>query len=319
MNAATANAAAATPAPIAATKPDPATCAQTLRIEGTLPAAQWAGIVDEVERAIAARNEASRARRASAKAKRWIGATAVVVAALVVAVGFAAFAGLLVLVVGLVLAIRLVRLPPEDTIGLERVRFVRDLVAELGKTGGRVALRAQCDARRAIDDTPLPGGGDARSVRSREENWLRGELQGLRGLFLGWSLTEWHTLTRVRKRNPRGRVKVKAKLAIARRTSVRLDADGALFASSVSRSGGAVQPQGLVEVRETPRGWSVRGRHEYQGKFALHHPDDLGASLAEIRRGTGYQGRDREDVLGQYASTLVYLMKQCEQRLAPRT
>ena len=303
--------------PIPGSPPDAAGGARTFRVEGTLPAAKWGECLDAVGAAIAAYNAGVESKRARVRALRFAGVAFAAVVGIVL--GFTPLwpLGIVVFALGSILPSTFLQVPPDDSIGTERLDFVRELLAELAKTGGRVALSAQFDARRAIDDAPLASG--TQSVRTREENWLRGELQGLRGLFLGWTLTEWHTLTRVLKRNARGRTKFKAKLAIARRTSVRLDADGAMFASSVGRSGGTVQPQGLVEVRETPRGWSVRGRHEYLGKFALHYPDDLGASLAEIRRGTGYQGRDREDVFGRYPSTLVYLMKQCEQRLEPRT
>ena len=324
MNATAAKPPAAKPAPspdaIPATKPDPAACAQSLRVEGTLPASQWGSVLDAVATEIERRNGIAAAKRASATTKRWVGAVLALVAAGAAGIflGFELAIG--VLVAGVIATFVVVRMPPVDVIGAERLGFVRELVGEFAKAAGkaRLGLKAQLDARRAIDDRPLEGGsGNARSQRTHEEGWLHGELSGLPGLYLGWSVTEWHTLTRVRKRNARGRTKTKAKLAIARRFNARLDADGALFRSAVSRSGGTMQPQGLVEVRETPKGWSVRGRHEYQGKFALHHPDDLGASLEELRKGTGYKGRDREDVFGQYASTLIYLMKQCEQKLQP--
>lgn len=324
MNATTAKppvAKSATPSDaIPTAKPDAAACAQSLRVEGALPAAQWGAVLDAVAAEIQRRNDLAAAKRASATTRRWVGAVLSLVAAgaagLFLGFGFAMAA----LVAGVIATFVLVRMPPVDVIGAERLGFVRELVDELAKGAGRarLGLKAQLDPRRAIDDHPLEGGtGNARSQRTREEGWLRGELSGLPGLYLAWSVTEWHTLTRVRKRNARGRTKTKAKLAIARRFTARLDASGALFRSAVSRSGGTMQPQGLVEVRETPKGWSVRGRHEYQGKFALHHPDDLGASLDELRKGTGYKGRDREDVFGQYASTLIYLMKQCEQKLKP--
>ena len=324
MNATAPKPPAAKPAPpsdaIPAARPDPAVCAQALRVDGTLPAAQWAPVLDAVATEIQRRNEAAAAKRASATTKRWVGAGLSLAAAIAVAIFLGIELGVAALVAGVIATFVRVRMPPVDVIGAERLGFVRELVDEFAKAAGkaRLGLKAQLDARRAIDDRPLEGGtGNARSQRTREEGWLRGELSGLPGLYLGWSVTEWHTLTRVRKRNARGRTKTKAKLAIARRFTARLDANGAMFRSAVSRSGGAMQPQGLVEVRETPKGWSVRGRHEYQGKFALHHPDDLGASLEELRKGTGYKGRDREDVFGQYASTLIYLMKQCEQKLQP--
>ena len=324
MNATAAKPPVAKPAPppdaIPATKPDANACAQSLRVEGTLPAAQWGSVLDAVAAEIQRRNDVAAGKRASATTRRWVGAVLSLVAAgvagYVAGFGF----GIAALVAGIIATFVVVRMPPVDVIGAERLGFVRELVDEFAKGAGRarLGLKAQLDARRAIDDHPLEAGtGNARSQRTREEGWLRGELSGLPGLHLGWSVTEWHTLTRVRKRNARGRTKIKAKLAIARRFTARLDANGAMFRAAVSRSGGAMQPQGLVEVRETPKGWSVRGRHEYQGKFALHHPDDLGASLEELRKGTGYQGRDREDVFGQYASTLIYLMKQCEQKLQP--
>lgn len=316
-----------TPAPaappadaIGGAKPDAAASATSLRVEGTLPAAQWGTVLDAVAAKIERRNVATAAGRASTKAKRWGGVVAMAAAGICVGFVFAAFAGVVLFIIGTILVFRLFRMPSEQMIGAERLGFLRELVGELAKASGRarLGLRAQLDARRAIDERPLaPGRVTPGSRSTREETWLRGELAGLPGLHLGWSVTEWHTLTHVRKRNARGRTKTKAKLAIARRFTARLDADGALFRSAVSRSGGTMQPQGLVEVRETPKGWSVRGRHEYKGKFALHHPDDLGASLDELRKGTGYQGRDREDVFGQYASTLIYLMKQCEQKLQP--
>lgn len=322
MNAAAEKPPAANPAPdtIASTRPDPAACAQALQVDGTLPAAQWGKVLDAVAAEIERRNAETAAKRGSTKAKRWAAVAALAVAGIAVAVALDGTVGLILFVAGTIAVFRIFRMPTEKTIGVDRVGFVRELVGELAKgaSRARLGLKAQLDPRKAIDDPALESGtGNARSQRTREEGWLRGELAGLPGLYLGWSVTEWHTLTRVRKRNARGRTKTKAKLAIARRFTARLDADGAMFRSSVSRSGGTMQPQGLVEVRETPKGWSVRGRHEYQGKFALHHPDDLEASLDELRKGTGYKGRDREDVFGQYASTLIYLMKQCEQKLQP--
>ena len=324
MNATVEKPPAAKPAPppdaIPATRPDAAACAQSLRVEGTLPAAQWGAVLDGIAAEIQRRNGIAAAKRAAATTKRWVVAVLALVAAGATGFFLGGELAIVVFIAGVIATFVVVRMPPVDVIGAERLGFVRELVDEFAMAAGkaRLGLKAQLDARRAIDDRPLEGGsGNARSQRTREEGWLRGELSGLPGLYLGWSVTEWHTLTRVRKRNARGRTKTKAKLAIARRFNARLDADGALFRSAVSRSGGSMQPQGLVEVRETPKGWSVRGRHEYQGKFALHHPDDLGASLEELRKGTGYKGRDREDVFGQYASTLIYLMKQCEQKLQP--
>lgn len=311
----------APPAAVAATKPDPALCAKTLRVDGTLPAREWAVLLKSVGDAIELHNAGCESKRAAAKTKRIVAFVAVAIVALLVVLKVSAGFGIGVFVVGAILGAVLIKAPPNDSIGTERIGFVTALAEELARfaAGARVALCAQFDSRRAIDAMPLPGGSDpARKTSTHQESWLRGELLGLRGLYLGWSVTEWHTLTRVRKKNARGRVKTKAKLAIERRFAVRLDADGALYSSRAARAGGTMQPGGLVEVRETPRGWSVRCRHEYQGKFGLHHPEDIGESLLELRKGTGYQGGDRQDIFGAHASTLVYLMKQCEQRLAPR-
>jgi hypothetical protein len=308
-------------AAIAATRPDPAMCAQTLWVDGTLPAREWAALLKSVGDAIASRNAASVSKRAAAGTKCIAALVVAVIVSFIVALNLGNELGVGVLVAGAILAAVLGKAPPIDGIGTERVGFVTALVEELARVaaGARIALCVQFDSRGAIDAKPLPGGrAAARDVTTREESWLRGELLGLRGLDLGWSVTEWHTLTRARTKNALGRVKTKAKLAIERRFAVRLDADGALFSSKVARGGGASQPDGLLEVRQTPRGWSVRCRHAYRGKFALLHPDDIGKSLLWLRNGTGYRRGDRSDIFGAQASTLIHLMKQCENQLAPR-
>jgi hypothetical protein len=278
-------------------------------------------VLDAVAADVDKRNAECERRRGAAKGKRWMvvaGAGVAAVAAAIVTREIGA--GFAVFVVGTIAAFFVIKLPPLDLIGTERPKFVRSLLVELAKIApqGRVALSAQLDARRAIDATPLPGSGPGTSRRSREDAWLRGELLGLQGLFVGWSVTEWHTLARARKKNRRGRVKNKAKLAIARRFTVRLDADRRLFDARVARAGATRLPDGLLEVRETPHAWSLRARQDFSAKLQLQDPDDIGASLAAVREGAGHKGQDGADYFGQFSSTLIHLMKQCEKQLTQR-
>ncbi len=312
---------AAPPAAIPNVKADAAKAASALRAEGTMTVDEWSAVLEAVASAIDERNAECERRRGAAKRNRWLIVAAAVIAGIVAGVATKEpVAGFGVAIVGIVAAFFVVKLPPLDLVGIERPGFVRALLVELARIApqGRVALAAQLDSRRAIDATPLPGSGPGTSRRSREDAWLRGELLGLQGLYLGWSVTEWHTLSRMRKKNARGRVKNKAKLVIARRYSVRVDADRRLFDAAATRAGATRLPDGLIEVRETPRAWSLRARQDFNAKLQLQDPDDLGASLAALREGAGHQGQDRADYFGQFASTLIHLMKQCEKQLAPR-
>jgi len=317
---------AAPPPAFLATKPDPATSASRLRVEGTLPAGEWKSVLDAVSLGVMHHNAGEEAKRSAAKLRRTIAFVVLVVMAGAIAtvggqaLGEAAIVvACVTFVVGLFMVFALVRVPGRDLVGEERVQFLSGLLAELGRIapGARVSLAAQLDSRRAFDTRPLEGSGPGRSVRDREDAWLRGELSGLRGLTLGWSVTEWNSITLVRKRNPRGKVKNKGKFSVARRFSVRIDADGALFSATPAAPASA-GPGTVIEVRTQPRGYSVRARHDFKGGAALPDPAHVGESLVQIRENATRHGQDRADLFGEFASTLIHLMKQCEQRLAPR-
>ncbi len=320
------HAAPAAPPAFSIAKPDPAACASKLRIEGTLPAGEWTAVIDAVSSRVRKHNADEGRKHAAAKQRLVIALVVLVAGAIGLAVAggvalgegaiVAAFVGL---VVGIFVVFAMFKVPGRDHIGEERVKFLAGLLADLGKIapGARVSLAAQLDSRQAFDTQPLEGSGPGRAVRDREDDWLRGRLAGLRGLQLGWSVTDRNSITLVRKRNPRGKVKNKGKFSVARRFSVRIDADGALFSATPAAPAKA-GPATVIEVRTQARGYSVRARHDFKAGAALPNPLQVEESLVLIRENAARHGQDRADYFGEFASTLIHLMKQCEQRLEPR-
>jgi hypothetical protein len=282
-----------------------------LRLHGMGPIADWQPVVAKLHEHIRARDAALAAQRGSAKTKRWIGVAVVLIPAVFLLLKVHPVAGIAAAILGIVAVFLIVKLPKPDFIGTERAEFVSRLVQDLAGIApeASIGLSAQLDSRHGVPSVALPGGLSATTKRGeREDAWLRGTLQGIPGLRLSWQATEWRTISLMRKKNARGKVKTKGKLALATRLAARLDADRALFTLNEQPPPAGNQH---VDVRKTPRGFIVRGWSERSAKTALGSTD-VPEALAELRE------KGAAEWFGDKAADLIGLMRLCELRLAPR-
>jgi hypothetical protein len=302
----------AAPASAAARLPALAQAMKELRVHGAADCAQWRTLLGQLAAHVRSRDAALARSRRSANMMRIVGVVVVAIVGFYIAFKFHPFAGVVVAIAGGALAFVLIKLPKAAFIGMERIDFVRRIVDELGTLvpEGRIGLSAHLDSGHGIPAVALPGGLRQADVRGeREDAWLRGSLHGIPGLRLSWQATEWRTVSLRRRKNPRGKIKSKAKLALAIRLAARLDADRALFAINPAKA--VPTKEAVIDVRETPRGFTVRGWRERSGKTMLSSTNVLDA-LASLR------ARDDRQWFGEAPATLLSLMKLCEERLAPR-
>lgn len=289
----------------------------TLSLKGTAPVGEWKKRVQAARAQIHAHDEAQRRLRAAAKTKRKMA-----IAAAVIAGGAVAFwivpLGVVLAIAGAIAAGLIIKPPAPNLIGEERLQFVREVIDALGDIAPQavLTLAAQLDARRGVPQLALPSGSDdARVTKDQTDAWLSGALAPVPGLKLSWQVTEWRTVTLVRKKVVRRKIKIKtkAKYALATRLAVRLEADCTLFApKAVVNPPRATDGDSRVEVRERPGGWSLRGRRDSVLKTPLWTVD-VAEGLATLRE----QGK--AEYFGQSAAALLTLMKLCESRLAPAT
>jgi hypothetical protein len=291
--------------------PTLAQAVRELRLHGAGGMAEWQTLLGQLAAQVQARDDALTARRSSAKLKRLGVAGIVVIAAMVLAWKTEIFVGAGAAIAGIWADFVLMKLPGADYVGTERINFLRKIVDALAAIapGGNVRLAAQLNAARSIPEVALPrGSGTERG--EREDAWLRGSLQGIPGLRLSWQATEWRTVKLSRKTNQRGKSKTKAKFAYASRLAARLDADHALFALSADKAP-PPGPEGAIDARKTPRGYTIRGWRERSAKTLLGSTD-VREELAALRV------KDTHEWFGEPASALVALIQLCEARLAPR-
>jgi hypothetical protein len=285
-------------------------------LDGVASSQEWLKRLGEIDKQVRAIDDALTAQRSAARTRRWIVAGVVFLLALPLGweIGFPG--GIFVAVVGMVVLVPIIfkfmRGPAAHFIGPERTRFMRDLLAELGKIApdAPVALKAQLDSRKALPEVQMPRVGSGVGQDERAEEWLSGSLPGIPGLRLAWKVSEWRRV-QIKRKVTRKRTKVKAKMAFACALSVRLDADRALFQPKTIAAAPANPAEGVFETRETPRGWSIRGRRDIVVKTELGS-DNLYDALPAFRE----QGK--RELLGAQASSLLALMKLCEGRLVPR-
>ena len=291
--------------------PTLAQAGRELRLHGAGGMAEWQALLGQLAAHVRARDEALTARRKSAKFKRFGLAGIVVLAAVVLAWKSEIVVGVVAAIAGIWAVFALMKLPGADYVGMERIDFVRRIVDALAAIApsGSVRLAAQLNAARSIPAVVLPGGiGVERG--EREDAWLRGSLQGVPGLRLSWQTTEWRTVSLRRTRNKRGKTKTKAKLAYASRLAARLDADHALFALNADNAP-QPGPQGVIDARKTPRGYTIRGWRERSAKMLLGSTD-VREELEALRE------KGAHEWFGEPANALVTLMQLCEARLVLR-
>lgn len=286
----------------------------TLSMKGSCAVEDWRARFDAAAQAIRAHKAEIDRRRGAAKAKRAIAIIVVLVAAIALGFMVSGPAGIFVAIAGSVAPFFLIKLPPPDYIGPERLQFVSGVLAELAGIApkSQVALEAQLDDRRGRPAPMLPSGsGTASAKREQADAWLKGTLSGIPGLRLAWEATDWRTVTLARRRGRR-KVKHKGKLAVARRLAVRLDADRAIYALKPGQFPAGNPKEGVVQVRELPQGFSVRARRDTSAKTALSDPRNLPASFEALRK------EGRREFFCDAPAALVTLMKLAEGRLAPK-
>jgi hypothetical protein len=272
--------------------PSPEQVRKELRLHGTAPVAQWRTLLGAVGEAVAAQD----AELAARKRRHGIvtaSSVALLIASFVLGVKFGPgfFAGVLLAVTGFGWAA--MNRVKESLVGTERIRFTERVLAELDALvpGASVRLTAQLhESRSACEDA-----------------WLRGTLAGVRGLRLSWRCTEWRTVRLRVKRNPRGKVKSKAKATLVSRLTVRIDADRALFKAAAGPGKSATE---TFDLRKSRRGYVVRGWREprWSGPIPAGHVTSVEAAR---------EGRV-ERLFGEKPESLLELMRQCERWLAPR-
>jgi hypothetical protein len=295
--------------------PDVAQAMRELRLHGTGSLGQWKELVGPLAAEIKARDEALNAKRSSATAKRWAGAGGALALAIVIGVFTHFVVGIAVFLAGVVVAIKLVPVPPPEYAGTERIEFVGKLVDSFGANAPNARLRlvVNLNASRGVPHVALPSGfGEATERGEREDAWMRGSLQGIPGLRLSWQATEWRTVV-LRRKKSRGsrkvKIKEKAKMAYATRLAARLDADHALYA--LAPEPGKQLTGEAIDARKTPRGYTVRGWRDRAAKTTLASTDVLEA-LAGLREKNG------STWFGEPFSALADLMRSCEARLVER-
>jgi hypothetical protein len=291
-----------------------AEAAGKFELKGSAPLDEWRKRIEAVRAQIHAHDEAQKQKRKRAKKMRGIAIGVALPVGILLGVFVHPVAGVIAAVVGMGAAGILIKAPPADFIGEERVDFVRELIALLTDIApkGRLQLTAQLDPRRGVPAAELPkAGSEAQVSKETKEAWLAGNLLAVPGLRLAWQVTEWRVVTLVRRTVRRRRVKIKekAKFMLATRLAVRLDVDRTLFAlKPVANPQRAQDGESTVEVRERPGGWSLRGRRDLKQKTPLWSVD-VAEGLATLRE----QGK--AEFFGQPAASLINLMKLCEGRL----
>ncbi len=286
--------------------------ASPLLLKGSDRIGQWNAQIERARREILARDAVLEKRRASAKRLRSV---AMALALLVGAILAYKFEPIWILagIVAAIAAYFMVKIPAPDFIGRERVDFVGALLQQLAAIApdARIALSAQLDARRALPKVALPGGSaSAEATGENAESWLQGSLAAIPGLRLYWRAKEWRTVKLVRKRVVRRRVKIKTKTkySIAKGLRVRLEVDRALFAANRVPAAAGRAEEGAVELRETPRGWSIRGSRNALNKTVF-------GGLDFVEGLDGLRVEKRAEYFGDPPAALVTLMKLCESRL----
>lgn len=292
--------------------PSLAQAVRELRLHGAGSIAEWQALLGPLAAQVRARDDALMARRKTARLKRFGAAGIVVLAAFILASKIEIAIVMVAAVVGILAVFALMKLPPAEFAGTERIDFLRAIVDALATIApsGNVRLAARLNSAGGVPAVTLPRGvGEARG--EREDAWLRGSLQGIPGLRVSWQATEWRTVSLRQTKNRRGKTKTKAKLAYASRLAARLDADHALFALNADKPP-PPGPAGVIDARKTPRGYTVRGWRERKAKTLLGSTD-VREALAALREQRGAQ-----QWFGEPASTLVSLMGLCEARLVLR-
>jgi hypothetical protein len=289
--------------------PTPGQAYRELRIHGSGPIGKWLGVIGAIQTLVHAHD-----RRARVKLWALRGLRGFLVA--VPAIGFVVHefnrtAGIGLIMAGwLTTALAYWFRPRDGSIGSERLRFVRHLLKTLAAKvpDAWVRLTARLDVRAAFPVVADPGVGFGENGNTREDAWLRGTLQGVRGLRVSWRCTEWRTV-RIREwRNDKGNRKWRGKAKLVTRMVVRLDADRALFRPALE--GVAPRPNETFDLRRGRRGYVVRGWREPVAKAMIEKPT------------RSFHGALRESkdirVLGAPCEDLLELMIRCERWLAPR-